>query len=90
MADVTFEQIKGLIEQMPSTDVDRLRDWLNESMETVAKTSHDSTWGEKLVALVNQFDLDESDLGDTTDPEAWVREHRRTKSQRRNPDWGEE
>lgn len=70
MADVTFEQIKDLIAQMPSTEVELLRDWLNNP------TEKSQTWDERLVALVNEFDLDEADRMDIVDPEAWVRQRR--------------
>ncbi len=91
MADITFEQVKILIEQMPSVEVERLREWLNsaESEQSMAQ-SNDTSWGQHLVALVNQFDLDKGDQMDISDPEAWVREHRRTQTQRRNPGWGAE
>ncbi len=91
MSDITFEQVKPLIEQMPSGERDRLRSWLdNFTGNREIALPQESTWGEQLVALVNQFDLDEADQMDISDPEAWVRERRRTKAERRNPDWGQE
>ena len=90
MADVTFEQVKSLVEQMPSAEVNRLRDWLNTSTPTSDSELHTGTWGERLVALVNQFELDEEDLAERSDPETWVRDYRRTKTQQRNPGWGHE
>ncbi len=99
MADLTFEQVKPLIEQMieqmSSTEVERLRVWLN-SPETVQPTPESTaqrglSWGESLVALVREFDLDATGPGwDNEDPETWVRKHRRAETARRNPDWGEE
>ncbi len=90
MADLTFEQIKILVEQMPPTEIARLRTWINNLTEPVPTSTPGTTWGERLVALVNEFDLDESDQMDIPDPEAWVREHRRAQSQQRNPGWGSE
>ena len=79
MADITFEQVKVLVEQMPSTELERLRTWLN------TRTDEHESWGEQLVRMVNEFDLDKADEMDIPDPEAWVREYRCTQTQKRNP-----
>jgi len=86
MTDITFEQIQRDIEQLEPDDVERLRDWLN------ARTSHtnSSAWGEKLVTLVNEFPLEETDQFPTDDPESWVREYRRTQTNRRIAPWGDQ
>jgi len=91
MSNVTFEQVKPLIEQMPSAEVERLRAWLNSSTTDQTNSASDSmTWGERLVALVNQFDLGEGDQMEITDPETWVRERRTGQTQKRNAGWGAE
>ena len=91
MADITFEQIRPLVEHMPSAEVERLRMWLDNPMaEPEPPVSDNLTWGQRLVALVDQFNLDEADQMNIDDPEAWVREYRRSKTQRRNPGWGAE
>jgi hypothetical protein len=89
MGEITFEQVKPLIEQMPLDERERLREWLDRSTEARdVLESAPSSWGEQLVALVNQFDLTAEDEMDIPDPEAWVRERRRTQTERRNPGWG--
>ena len=91
MTDITFEQVKALIEQMPSSEVERLRTWLNNpATESTPPEEDTRTWGERLVALVNQFDLDDADQMDIPDPEAWVREQRRVQTEKRNLGWGGE
>lgn len=92
MVDLTFEQVKPLIEQMPSSEVERLRTWLNApAVKQPVPESDSRTWGERLVAMVQAFDLDAVGQGwDNEDPEAWVREHRRTQANKRNPGWDEE
>jgi len=85
MSDVTVEQVQHLIEQLPPDQIEQLRTWLNTPQE-----SRHPTWGESLVALVKAFPLEEADKMAIDDPETWVREHRRTKTSRRNPGWGEE
>ena len=91
MSNVTFEQVKPLIEQMPSDEVERLREWLNNSTtDQTVPASNSMTWGERLVALVNQFDLGVGDQMEITDPETWVRERRSGQTRKRNPGWGAE
>lgn len=94
MSDAAFDQVKRMIEQLPTHDIERLRVWLNT---TRSEPDHPSTemdartWGEQLVELVNTFDLDITGLGwDNQDPEIWVRNHRQTQTSRRNPGWGDE
>jgi hypothetical protein len=83
MADITFEHVKPLIEQMPSEEIERLRAWLNNDATEVPKSENDGlTWGERLVAMVNQFELTDEDQMDIDDPEAWVREYRRSGAKR--------
>ena len=91
MADLTFEQIRPLVEHLPPAEVERLRKWLDDQTAEVEATPTEGlTWGQRLVEMVNQFDLGEADQMDIDDPEAWVREYRRTKTQKRNPGWGAE
>ena len=90
MADVTFEQVKPLVEQMPSAERERLRAWLSSPTERTETAIGSPTWGERLVALVNEFDLGEADQMDIADPEEWVCEQRRTQTEKRNPGWGAE
>jgi hypothetical protein len=90
MSDVTFEQVKKMIEQMSPDEVEQLRAWLNAPASKPQVTNHeDSTWGANLVRLVQEFPLQEADQMDIEHPEAWVREHRRTKTSKRNPGWGD-
>jgi hypothetical protein len=100
MADVTFEQVKALIEQLPSEELERLRAYLNSVAEgkqsdpvTTTTSSTDAnigTWGQRLVAIVEQFNFEADDQWKTDDPEEWVREYRRKQSSRRNEGWGAE
>ena len=102
MADLTFDQIKPLLEQlidqMPSAEVDRLRMWLNSEstlhttpITPASNSENEMSWGESVVALVHEFNLDTTGLGwDDKDPETWVREHRQSQVSRRNPGWGQE
>jgi hypothetical protein len=91
MIAITFEHIKLLVEMMPPTEQDRLRQWLENSPHTQPSPPPSSplTWGQQLVGLVEQFPLEEDNSTDRPDPEEWVREHRRTQTPRRNPGWGE-
>ena len=96
MTDLTFDQVKPLIEQiieqLPSSELNRLRDWINSAEADQPIPESDSlSWGERLVALVNTFDLDTTGLGwNNEDPEIWVSKQRRTQTSRRNPGWGDE
>src|SRR5688572_22048972 len=100
MADVTFEQVKALVEQMPSEELERIRTYLDSVADSkkstyLASTSPTSdattqTWGQRLVAIVEQFNFEETDQWETDDPEVWVREYRRTQTTRRNKGWGAE
>ena len=90
MSDATLEQVKHMIEQLSPNEVERLRGWLNTSSITVTEVeSQSETWGQRLAALIESFPLEEADQMAINDPEAWVRERRRTKTHRRNPGWGE-
>jgi hypothetical protein len=93
MADITFEQIKVLVEQMPSEELERLREWINKPTESSPAPQPDTKtgiWGKDLVEMVRQFPLEETDQWPSDHPESWVREYRRTRTSKRNPGWGEE
>jgi hypothetical protein len=90
MSDATFEQVKQMIEQLPTDDIERLRVWLNTPMSGEAEPDkRPMTWGQRLTALIENFPLEEGDQIAIDNPEEWVRERRRTKTHRRNPGWGE-
>jgi hypothetical protein len=90
MSDATFEQVKQMITQLEPDEVERLRAWLNTPMSNHAEPDTQSmTWGQQLARLIENFPVEEGDQMGTDDPEAWVRERRRTKTHRRNPGWGE-
>jgi hypothetical protein len=89
MSDASLEQVKQLIEQLLPDEVERLRAWLNTSIEKESQPDTQS-WGERLANLIENFPLEEGDQIDIDDPEAWIRERRRTKTNKRNPGWGEE
>ena len=90
MSDATLEQVKQMIEQLPSDEVERLRMWLNKPTSDMAEPdTQPVTWGQRVAALIENFPLDEGDQMAIDDPEAWVRERRRTRTHRRNPGWGE-
>jgi hypothetical protein len=92
MADLTFEQVKVLVEHMPVAEQKRLRDWLNTPNREKSEQGVDQnmTWGERLVAKVMQFELDEADQFNIGDVDEWLRERRHTQTNRRNPGWGDE
>ncbi len=90
MSDATFEQVKQLIEQLQPDEVERLRAWLNAPLSKAQMNqAQHPTWGESLVKLVKEFPFEEADEMAIDDPEAWVRERRRTKTSKRNPGWGD-
>lgn len=90
MSDATFEQVKQMIEQLPPDEVERPRVWLL-STATEKPDEPDTplaTWGQRVAALIENFPQEEDQMA-IGDPEAWTHERRRTKTQRRNPGWGE-
>ena len=87
MSDVSFEQVKHMVEQLPPDEVERLRVWLNVPPIS-AQEANTPSWGETLADLIENFPLGDDDQMAIDDPEAWVRERRRTKTGRRNPGWG--
>jgi hypothetical protein len=90
MSDTAIDQVKQLIEQLPADDVERLRVWLSTlAPRGVGPDKQPITWGQRLAVLIENFPVEEGDQMATDNPEAWVRERRRTKTHRRNPGWGE-
>ena len=90
MSDATFEQVKHMIEQLPPDEIERLRVWLNApASREIEPDAHPATWGERLATLIEDVPLEKGDQMVVDDPEAWVRERRRTRTHRRNPGWGE-